>query len=274
LIRPGHLRNSILVASLLFFIFGLSYGLGFGLVSGLSFGLSFGLSAGLSAGLSFGLSFWLLFGFYQGIMQEQVEAQDRRTFNQGIRRSFCNGIFMSLLSGGIAVGIGILSLVLSGVLSLMLSGGTSLVLIFGLSAGPYYTPTAGLSEGLRIVLSDGIRDGLDIGWLLALSGGLVVWATVGGLTVLRHYVIRLLLARSHTFPWRTQAFLDDATARILLYRVGSGYSFVHRRLLDFFAVTVPAIAETLPVSRTPNQAEHMPQTASGTLPGVSPSSDK
>jgi TIR domain len=33
-----------------------------------------------------------------------------------------------------------------------------------------------------------------------------------------------------------QVFLDDATSRILLRRIGGGYSFIHRRLLDYFAL--------------------------------------
>ncbi len=68
-----------------------------------------------------------------------------------------------------------------------------------------------------------------------MSGGLLAWVVSGGLAVLRHYVIRFLLARSHTFPWHAPRFLEEATARILLRRVGGGYSFPHRLLLDYFA---------------------------------------
>jgi hypothetical protein len=45
----------------------------------------------------------------------------------------------------------------------------------------------------------------------------------------------LLLARSHYLPWRAPWFLEEGTARILLRRVGGGYSFPHRLLLDYFA---------------------------------------
>ncbi len=57
---------------------------------------------------------------------------------------------------------------------------------------------------------------------------------MGGLTIVRHYVIRWLLARSQRFPWRAQAFLDDAASRVLVQHVG-WYRFMHRRLLDYFA---------------------------------------
>jgi hypothetical protein len=38
-----------------------------------------------------------------------------------------------------------------------------------------------------------------------------------------------------TFPGRAPQFLNDASARFLLRRVGGGYSFVHRLLLDHLA---------------------------------------
>ncbi len=36
-------------------------------------------------------------------------------------------------------------------------------------------------------------------------------------------------------PWNLVQFLDEATDCILLRRVGGGYSFVHRLILDYFA---------------------------------------
>jgi hypothetical protein len=210
LLRPGHLGKSFLFAGLLFLIIGLS-DVGFGLKDG----LSVPLSVGLAYGLSFGLSYWFLFGFYQGIMAEQVEEKERQSFNQGIRRSLSNGFFLSLLGGGIITGVSVLS--------------------ESLTYGLIYSLNFGLSSGLHSSLSDGLNYGLSYGWFLALSSGLLIWATIGGLTVLRHYVIRFLLAHSHIFPWRAQRFLDDANAQIFLRRVGGGYSFAHRRLLDYFA---------------------------------------
>jgi len=86
---------------------------------------------------------------------------------------------------------------------------------------------------------------LSYGPLVLIAGIVVMWMLSGGPTILRHYLNRWLLARSHRFPWRAQAFLDDVTARILLQRVGGGYRFIHRRLLDYFAdldTTTPASA--------------------------------
>jgi hypothetical protein len=36
-------------------------------------------------------------------------------------------------------------------------------------------------------------------------------------------------------PWRYSRFLDYAAERILLRKVGGGYIFVHRLLLEYFA---------------------------------------
>ena len=52
---------------------------------------------------------------------------------------------------------------------------------------------------------------------------------------MQHYLLRFWLFYAHAFPWKAVPFLDDATTRILLRRVGGGYSFIHRLLLEYFA---------------------------------------
>ena len=135
-----------------------------------------------------------------------------------------NGALLSLLSAGI---IGI---------ALEMDYG----LITGLEEAIRYGPSNVSIETLIVQLEFGLSLVLDT----ALSGDLiyqlgvawlVTWAATGGLTILRHYLLRLLLAQGRTLPWRARRFLDDATARVLLRRVGGGYGFVHRRLLDYFA---------------------------------------
>jgi len=57
----------------------------------------------------------------------------------------------------------------------------------------------------------------------------------GGLACERHYVLRFLLWRSGAIPWDYHRFLDNAYEQILLRKVGGGYIFLHRLLLDYFA---------------------------------------
>jgi len=57
----------------------------------------------------------------------------------------------------------------------------------------------------------------------------------GGLACIQHGVLRWLLWRSRCIPWNYVRFLDVAAERILLRKVGGGYIFIHRLLLDYFA---------------------------------------
>jgi len=193
------------------FSYGSSEGLSPGFSVGPGIGLTYGLTMGLIVGVGVGLGYWLIVGIFQSIAQEQIEDQDRQSLNQGVRRSALNSTIIGLLSGGSIGGLGFLGYWLS------------------------YWLNEGLSKGLNPEPSEGLGYALSAMWLFAISGSLLGWAVSGGWAVLRHFVLRWLLHRRHIFPWHAQAFLDDATARILLQRVGGGYSFIHRLLLEYFA---------------------------------------
>jgi hypothetical protein len=57
----------------------------------------------------------------------------------------------------------------------------------------------------------------------------------GGLDVIKHYVLRAVLAASRQTPWNLAGFLEQARGLNLMQRVGSAYIFVHRRLLEHLA---------------------------------------
>jgi hypothetical protein len=121
--------------------------------------------------------------------------------------------------------------------------------------------------GLRGGLGVGLMGGL-IGWLVSglggglgglvfgLVGGLVgglVFGLVGGLQAggaacLKHLVLRLWLIRNGLTPWNYVRFLDHAAERILLRKVGGGYAFIHRMLLEHFAARYvePAVTVAKP----------------------------
>jgi energy-coupling factor transporter ATP-binding protein EcfA2 len=146
----------------------------------------------------------------------------------------------------------------------------SVGLLSGLFHGLYYGLFIGLGVGLALGLLFGLLGGLNVGLRGLLIGlgvgllnGLIIGLGSGMLSgqfpgqpnelVLRQrtgvvkldvglfdaavqpYLVRFWLARSGVFPWRAVPFLEDATARILLRRVGGGYQFTHRLLLDYFA---------------------------------------
>jgi hypothetical protein len=64
--------------------------------------------------------------------------------------------------------------------------------------------------------------------------------------VIKHYPLRAALVLPRKTPFRFSTFLDYCAKLILLKKVGGGYIFIHRMLLESFAglyrakATVPA----------------------------------
>jgi hypothetical protein len=73
---------------------------------------------------------------------------------------------------------------------------------------------------------------LQWGLVCALIGGLFY---VDGIGLLKYLVLRLLLRVSGKTPWNYSRFLDYAASHILLRKVGNGYTFIHRLMLEYFA---------------------------------------
>jgi hypothetical protein len=61
----------------------------------------------------------------------------------------------------------------------------------------------------------------------------------GGFAYLQHYVLRILLWRNDYAPWSYIRFLDYAAERVFLRKVGGGYIFTHRLLMEYFASLEP-----------------------------------
>ena len=72
--------------------------------------------------------------------------------------------------------------------------------------------------------------GFDIGLLSALGA-----RESSGLVCIQHFILRLILHRKNYIPWNYAHFLDYAAKRGFLQKVGSGYIFIHRMLLEHFA---------------------------------------
>jgi hypothetical protein len=53
--------------------------------------------------------------------------------------------------------------------------------------------------------------------------------------VIKHYAVRLILWRNGYMPLNLVAFLDHCARLILLKKVGGGYIFINRMLLEYFA---------------------------------------
>ena len=109
----------------------------------------------------------------------------------------------------------------------------------GLGFGLFYGPLMGLGFGLGAGLGAGLGFGLFQGPLMGLPIGL----RYGGGACLHHYALRLVLWYNNFAPLHYIRFLDYAAARIFLRKVGGGYVFVHRLLLEYFAALPQTSAE-------------------------------
>jgi hypothetical protein len=79
------------------------------------------------------------------------------------------------------------------------------------------------------------KKGLYLGLIGELYLGLIGWLNQGGSAVIKHYALRLILWLSGCTPFKFIRFLDYCAKLIFLKKVGGGYIFVHRMLLDYFA---------------------------------------
>jgi len=184
---------------------GVIFGLVFGAIVGLVIVPTSGLNVDkeylyvLLSCLIFAVVLGVVFGIIRGIAKgiERVDLIAQTVPNQGIRQAINNSLI------GIVVGLAI-GVLISFVLSVLFNATElSLWLPFGLSL-------------------DSV-----IGLFLAII--------LGGYAVLNHYTLRFILFRGKYMPWRYVKFLDFATERVFLYRVGGGYIFVHRLLMEHFA---------------------------------------
>jgi len=125
-------------------------------------------------------------------------------------------------------------------------------IIFGLVRGmtsPSIQTIAVANQGIWQSLKNAIVFGL-IGFLMLgiaakiLNWPIFFWGTFGlsfgmvaggGEACIKHFVLRLVLYLNGYIPWNYARFLDWGTDRIFLQKVGGGYIFVHRLLLEHFA---------------------------------------
>jgi hypothetical protein len=104
-----------------------------------------------------------------------------------------------------------------------LASGLLMGTVFGLLAGLVAGPSIGLTAGM----TTGVITLLSVGTIIGLRGG--------GIACIQHLLLRWHLWQSGSIPWNYPHFLDHAAERILLRKVGGGYIFVHRLLLEYFA---------------------------------------
>jgi hypothetical protein len=155
----------------------------------------------LLAGLIVGLSIGLVGGFTDRVKVGKAFP------NQGIKLSAKNSLTAFLVT-----------------LSIGGLGG----LIVGCFAAPERHPRTLIGEP-HVVTT------LIFGLIYGLIVALIVGLNRGGSAVIKHYALRLILWLNGCTPFRFVNFIDHCAKLVLLKKVGGGYIFIHRMLLEYFA---------------------------------------
>jgi len=209
-------------------------------------------------------------GFVTGIFSGDGEIETKETLGwswQRFRREGWKQALLVGLGGSLFVGLlfGLLSLFINtafGLLGGLLGGLLVGLLLDLLSAGlenQIPTRTSQVNQGIVASFHNMWRFGTPFGvltgivlWIGLTTAGfweatvssLLVWLFGGGLggflvlgggAVVEHFALRIMLWLEGYTPFNFVGFLDSAARLILLRKVGGGYIFVHRLLLEHLA---------------------------------------
>jgi hypothetical protein len=162
--------------------------------------LFLGLFIALSEGLPLGIITALAVGLINGLVGH--EAEEKVAPNQGIRRSARMAMLIGLLTAP--------ALAIAGALA------------GAVAAALHYDPSWQTTSA-------------DYGITIGITGGVAFGLVFGGYASLSHGALRIVVWAADMLPLDTLHFLDYATERIFLRRVGGGHIFVHRLLQEYFA---------------------------------------
>lgn len=231
--------------------------LGIGLMGGICFAVVDRLVIGLVTGPIFGLIFGIR-GSHQSLSGDirMVEILDW-TWLRALRGGLIGGLLSGLVFGSILILVLGSSFGFVGLLSITLGGALLGAMIGGVGSRLVETK-ARPNQGIRLTLKNaviiglivwlvfgalfGLIDGLNVGLLFNLETALIAGSGFGvlaglwygGLDLIQHLVLRLILTYKGYITWNYAHFLDYAEARILLRKVGGGYIFIHRLFQIYF----------------------------------------
>ncbi|NWG75376.1 MAG: hypothetical protein HXY24_12325 [Rubrivivax sp.] len=206
-----------------------------------------------------GLLFGLVFGLIASLAGASIANTHQIQVAEALSWSYGKAIWG--LTVGLAAGliVEIVAMQSTGLFVIALPIGLALMLYQGLSRREVITsriwPNQGIWQSAQNALKVGgtvsgaslicsllvglwvgnLRNILSLGLIIGVMASLTAGLAVGGAACLQHGVLRCILARSGYLPWRMTHFLDYGVKHILLSRVGGGYVFIHRRLMEYFA---------------------------------------
>jgi hypothetical protein len=105
----------------------------------------------------------------------------------------------------------------------------------GILRSAYNSVIIGISCLVVVEMTSRIFGNSHRGLFVGLSVGPFGWYKYGGNTCIDHFILRLMLYQNKYAPWNYARFLNYATDRLFMQKVGGGYIFMHRMLLEHFA---------------------------------------
>lgn len=183
-------------------VFGVTTGFVIWAIGGIASIFKLGLDYGKNWMLKYGIFMGIYMGIFNGILALLLlikahigVCETKKSPNQGIWQSGRNAVRM-----GFAAMIGVV-----------------------LAAVPFYFFEGDWGLSTVFIIFGGTL----------LSG--IAFFYFGGLVCVEHFVLRVILYLKGYLPWNLAHFLDYAVDRVFLRKVGGGYIFIHRTLLEYFA---------------------------------------
>jgi len=235
-------------------------GLIIGLGAGLSIELILGKGVILMGGLILGLGGGLIAGLILRLVLHQIEPVEHIKWSWvkaknnlviGLRIGLIVGLIFGFSSGLIMFSISGQAVAIQEGLIYGCSGlgtGIIFVLLRGLTGGDIETttiPNQGIWQSAQNSMVFTVIGVLAMGVLAyLLDVPITLGAFVGlvfglfcpaGIACMQHLNLRLVLYCNGYIPWNYARFLDYTTRLIFLQKVGGGYIFIHRLLLEHFA---------------------------------------
>ena len=196
------------------------------------------------------LYFWRFFGFKTIQTVSSLRWLGKYTISRviiGITTGLISGLLFSIFRDNVRYLNQINHTIIRGAMA-----GLSLGLILGIvrgMKGPGIEELTVPNQGIWQSTKNAFIFGLASAILMSLAAKLLDWyfiawgkyglifglAVGGGEACVKHFILRVILYFNGYIPWNYARFLDYATQLIFLQKVGGGYIFIHRLLLEHFA---------------------------------------
>ncbi|MDX2136919.1 MAG: SUMF1/EgtB/PvdO family nonheme iron enzyme [Chloroflexota bacterium] len=196
----------------------------------------------LNAHLAEGDAFWVVYGVIGILMSAVVlrhEVEDWKSFGMIVLSGMWLGHWFGGLTWDTSNIIDLSVWVRAVIASLIAPYLIGHMLIFEVLRKSVPTPSAAHRAPLALLLS-GAAFGtlgvvLNIGPLLGVATAMTYAVLFNGLTLLQTPFLKLRIRQNDVLPLRIERFLEQMAERQILRRMGGGYIFIHRYLLENYA---------------------------------------